>query len=114
MNMTSISLSYFFLVLSAICLIFFIYFKIIFINTSEYNNHRNKIVGSMKNPKAWRRNNNTMSYIFLLWTIISFSAFAYIKYFLGSRLISTMYIIAFLAIMVVSIAIFGLKRKANH
>lgn len=114
MNMTSISLSYFFLILSAICLIFFIYFKIIVINTSENSNHRKKIIGSMKDPKAWRRNNNKMSYIFLFWTIISFSTFAYIKYFLGSRLISTSYIIAFLAIMVVSIALLGLKRKASH
>ena len=114
MNMTSSSLSYFFLVLAAFCLIFFIYFKILIINTSEHSNHRNKIIGSMKNPDVWRNNNNKMSYIFLFWTIISFTAFVYIKYFYGYGLISSIYIIAFLVIMVVSIAFWGLKRKITH
>jgi hypothetical protein len=113
MNMTSISLSYFFLILSAFCLIFFIYFKILVMNTAENRKHKANIIGPMKNPDAWRKTNNKMSHIFLFWTIISFLSFVYIKYFFGVGLISSIYIIVFLGIMIVSIGLFGLKRKSS-
>lgn len=112
MNMNSNSLSYLFLIISAICLIFLFYFKILVINTSDDNKKKGKIIGSMKNPDAWRSRNNTMFYVFLFWTIISFLGFIYLKYFLGQGLISAIYVIAYFVIMVITIAIFGAKRKS--
>lgn len=111
MNMTSSSLSYLFLIISALCLIFLFYFKILVINTSDDSKKKAKIIGSMKDPDAWRSRNNTMFYVFLFWTIISFLVFVYLKYFFGQGLISAIYVIAYLAIMVISIGLFGMKRK---
>lgn len=83
-------------------------------NTSDHSKHKKNIIGSMKNPDIWRKNNNRMSYIFLFWTIISFLVFAYLKYFFGNGLISTIYVISFLVAMVISIGLFGVRRKSNN
>jgi hypothetical protein len=52
-----------------------------------------------------------MSYIFLFWCIASFAVFVYLKYFFGTGLVSAIYVIGFLAVMVISIALFGIRRK---
>lgn len=112
MNMTSSSLSYLFLVIAAFCLLFLFYFKILVMNTAEQSKRKDKIIGNMKDPDAWRNRNNKMSYVFLFWTIVSFLVFVYLKYFFGLGLISAIYVIAYLAVMVISISFFGMKRKS--
>jgi TRAP-type uncharacterized transport system fused permease subunit len=114
MNMTSSSLSYLFLILSALCLVFLFYFKILVINTSEHSKNKSKIIGSMKDPDAWRSRNNKMSYVFLFWTIVSFLIFVYLKYFFGLGLISTIYVIAYFIVMIISIGFFGMRRKSTN
>lgn len=113
MYMTSSSLSYFFLAITVLSIIFSFYFKVIVLNTSEGNSHRGKIIGKMKDPDAWRDKNNIMSYIFLFWSIISLGIFIYLKYYYGTGLVSLIYVIAYLILMVVSIAIAGAKRKSR-
>lgn len=111
MNMTSASLAYLFLIIAAVSCIFFFYFKILVMNTSEESKRRDKIIGDMKDPVNWRKRNNTMSYVFLFWTLVSFAVFVYIKYYLGLRLISAIYVIGFLVVMVISLIAFGAARR---
>jgi TRAP-type uncharacterized transport system fused permease subunit len=111
MNMNSAALSYLFLAIAAIDLAFVFYFKVLVMNTSENNKHRDKIIGKMKDPEDWRNRNNRMFYLFLFWCIASFAVFIYLKYFFGTGLVSTFYVIGFLAAMVISIALFGIRRK---
>ncbi|MCM0648448.1 hypothetical protein NBE98_08680 [Clostridium swellfunianum] len=111
MNMTSSALSYLFIAIAVVDLAFVFYFKVLVMNTSDNNRHKDKIVGNMKDPEDWRNRNNRMSYIFLFWCIASFAVFIYLKYFFGSGLVNTIYVIGFLAAMVISIALFGIRRK---
>lgn len=111
MNMTSSALSYLFIAIAVIDLIFVFYFKVLVMNTSENSSKRKNIIGSMKDPDDWRSRNNRMSYIFLFWCIASFAVFVYLKYFFGTGLVSAIYVIGFLAAMVISIALFGIRRK---
>jgi hypothetical protein len=111
--MTSSSLSYLFLVIGVLSFIFFCYFKILHYNTSDKSSKKEKIIGEMRNVDEWRSKNNRMSYIFLFWSIVSVGAFIYIKYFLGLRLISTIYVIGYLALVVISTAVAGIGRKAK-
>jgi len=67
----------------------------------------------MKDPDSWRDRNNTLSYIFLFWSILSLAAFVYLKYFYGIGLISGIYVIGYLAAMVLSIAVLGKARKSS-
>lgn len=113
MNFTSSALSYLFIAIAVIDLCFVAYFKILVVNTSENNNKRDKIIGSMKDPEDWRNRNNRMSYIFLFWAAASFAVFVYLKYFFGIGLVSPLYVIGFLAVMVISIALLGIKRKTS-
>jgi hypothetical protein len=111
MNMTSSALSYLFIAIAIIDLAFVFYFKVLVMNTSENSSRRKNIIGSMKDPDDWRSRNNRMSYIFLFWCIASFAVFVYLKYFFGTGLVSAIYVIGFLAAMVISIALFGIRRK---
>ena len=111
MNMTSSALSYLFIAITIIDLVFVLYFKVLVMNTSEHSSKRKNIIGSMKDPDDWRRRNNRMSYIFLFWCIASFAVFVYLKYFFGTGLVSAIYVIGFLGAMVISIALFGIRRK---
>lgn len=111
--MTSASLSYLFLAIAVIDLAFVVYFKVIVMNTSENNSHKDKIIGNMKDPADWRSRNNRMSYIFLFWCLASFGVFVYLKYFYGIGLVSAILIIGYLVLMVLSIAVFGIRRKTT-
>jgi hypothetical protein len=111
MNMTSSALSYLFIAIAVIDLAFVIYFKVLVMNTSESSSKRKNIIGTMKDPDDWRSRNNRMAYIFLFWCIASFAVFVYLKYFFGIGLVSAIYVIGFLAAMIISIALFGIKRK---
>lgn len=113
MNITNSSLSYLFIILTVIFFIFFSYFKILVSNTSDGNPKRDKIIGNMKDPYTWRERNNRMSYIFLFWSIVSLGLFIYFKYFAGLGLVSLAYLLIYLALIVISIAATGTKRKST-
>jgi hypothetical protein len=113
MNITSSSLSYLFIIIAAVFFIFFSYFKILVSNTSEGNIKRDKIVGKMKDPYTWRERNNRMSYVFLFWSVVSLGLFIYFKYFAGLGLVSLIYVLIYLALIIISIAIAGVKRKST-
>lgn len=113
MNMNSASLAYLFLAIAVVDLAFVIYFKTIVMNTSENSSKKDKIVGNMKDPADWRSRNNRMSYIFLFWCLASFGVFIYLKYFFGIGLVSGILVIGFLVVMILSIAIFGIRRKTT-
>lgn len=111
MAITSLSLSYYFLGVSIIALTFLFYFKTLVIRTSKENESRDKIIGNMKDPDAWRSRNNKMSYVSLFWTIISLAAFIYLKFFMASRLIPIIYLIVYLVAVALSLILFGIGRK---
>ncbi|MGH4118695.1 hypothetical protein [Clostridium sp.] len=111
MNITSISLSYVFLGIFIIALIFFLYYKFIVINTGEKSKRRDKIIGSMKDPDNWRDRNNKMAYVSLFWTIISISVFIYLKFFHTAGLISIIYVFVYLTVIVVSVSLFLTQNK---
>ncbi|EJO5346571.1 hypothetical protein NRP93_000622 [Clostridium botulinum] len=111
MNITSISLSYFFLGICLISLAFFIYFKILTNNSSKENNKNEKIVGDMKNPKTWLNKNTRMSYISLFWAIISLCVFIYLKFFTIPTIISILYVVGYIFLIVISVLIAGVKHK---
>lgn len=102
-NLTSISLSYYFLILGLLFLIAFFYFKVIFIKTDDKNSSRDKIIGTMKDPKQWRSKNNFMSYICIFWFLVSIAIFTYMKYFTYPKLISGIYLIIFACVSIVSV-----------
>lgn len=113
MYLTSISLSYFFLGISLIALGFLFYFKVLVIKTSPDKDSRKKIIGKMKDPDDWRDRNNKMAYVSLFWTIISIGIFIYLKFFFTAGLVSIMYLIAYIAFIVISTSFFGVKRKTK-
>ncbi|WP_061316658.1 hypothetical protein [Clostridium botulinum] len=108
MNVTSISLSYFFLGISLISLSFFIYFKILTSNSSKENE---KIVGDMKEPRTWLNRNNRMAYVSLFWAIVSLAIFIYLKFFIMPTIISILYVIGYAFLIVISVAIAGMKKQ---
>lgn len=112
MNITSISVSYMFLAIGIVCILFFVYFKLLYTSTNDNNKHRDKIIGKMKDPHKWRELNNKMSYVCLFWAVISLSIFIYLKYFITSTLISIYYIFLILALIVASILFVLIKKKA--
>ncbi|WP_434283848.1 hypothetical protein [Clostridium botulinum] len=111
MNVTSISLSYFFLGISLISLSFFIYFKILTNNSSKENENNEKIVGDMKEPKTWLNRNNRMAYVSLFWAIVSLAVFIYLKFFIMPTIISILYVIGYAFLIVISVAIAGMKKQ---
>ncbi|MCM8711322.1 hypothetical protein M2651_09790 [Clostridium sp. SYSU_GA19001] len=113
MTMTSHSLSYLFLGVTVISFIFFFYFKVLVSNTSEKSSKKEKIIGNMKNPSEWRSKNNRMSYVFLFWFLASLIIFIYLKFFYGLGLISGIYVIAYLALIVISAFVAGIRRKST-
>ncbi|RUT62007.1 hypothetical protein C1143_07680 [Clostridium botulinum] len=111
MNVTSISLSYFFLGISLISLSFFIYFKILTNNSSKEDENNEKIVGDMKEPKTWLNRNNRMAYVSLFWAIVSLAVFIYLKFFIMPTIISILYVIGYAFLIVISVAIAGMRKQ---
>ena len=111
MYITSISLSYALLITTIISCCFFVYFKTLVIKTSSAKESKDKILGKMKEPKAWRSRNNKMSYVSLFWTVISLLLFIYLKFFFIASLVSIIYIFAYIALIVITAALTGLKNK---
>lgn len=110
MNITSISLSYVFLVTLVINILYFLYFKFLFVSSSKENEKHDSIVGDMKNPDSWRKTNNRMSYTSLFWSLISLILFIYTKFFLTSGLISILIPFTYIFIIIISFLVFSRKR----
>ena len=113
MFLTSISLSYFFLGITLIALGFLFYFKVLVIKTDPEKSSRKNIIGKMKDPDSWRARNNKMAYVSLFWAIISLAIFIYLKFFFTAGLISIIYLIAYIALVVISTSLFGVRRKSK-
>lgn len=111
MYITKISLSYFFLGIGVIAIIFYVYFKFITIKTSSDSKDKDKILGNMKDVDAWRDRNTKMSYLSLFWAIISILAFIFLKFYYGAGLLSILLPFIYLALIVVSIVLFLPKKK---
>ena len=114
MYITSISLSYAFLGAAIIACCFFIYFKTLIIKTGDIKESKDEILGNMKEPEAWRNKNNKMSYLSLFWTVISLILFIYLKFFYTVSLVSILYIFAYLALIVITTALIGMKNTASN
>ncbi|SHH25568.1 hypothetical protein [Clostridium grantii] len=111
MNVTSLSLAYFFLGLFFVSIIFSFYFKILFIRTNPGNTHRDKIIGSMKDPISWRSRNNRTAYISMFWAFVSLAVFVYLKFFHKAGLINIIYVFAYVALAALSIIFLGKLKK---
>lgn len=107
---TTISLSYLFLIIAVLDLIFFIYFKLIVSASSKENGKKNKITGKMKNPEEWLKRNSKMSYVWLFWSVVSLFLFVYLKFFITPSLVSIFYIIGYAIALILSVIIFGIKN----
>ncbi|MBU3098303.1 MULTISPECIES: hypothetical protein [Clostridium] len=111
MNITSLSLSYMFFVVSIIEFIFFVYYKFLVINTGAKSKRRENIIGTMKDPEHWRKRNNIIAFISLFWSLTSIFAFIYLKFFYSTRLLSIVYVFIYIAAIVLSICVFIKKNK---
>ncbi|MBU3172675.1 hypothetical protein [Clostridium estertheticum] len=111
MNITSVSLSYIFFVVSIIEFIFFLYYKFLVINTGAKSKRRENIIGTMKDPEHWRKRNNIIAFISLFWSLISIFAFIYLKFFHATHLLSIVYVFIYIAAIVLSVFVFIKKNK---
>ncbi|MBX4265848.1 hypothetical protein [Clostridium estertheticum] len=111
MNITSVSLSYMFFVVSIIEFIFFLYYKFLVINTGAKSKRRENIIGTMKDPEHWRKRNNIIAFISLFWSLISIFAFIYLKFFYSTHLLSIVYVFIYIAVIVLSVFVFIKKNK---
>lgn len=102
MNISSISISYFLLIISIIALAFFLYFKIILLKANDSEENRNKIIGAAKDAEGWEKRNNLMCYLSLFWCVISMGGFIFLKYFYPPALFSLNYLYLYIAIIVLS------------
>lgn len=111
MFITSISLSYIFLGIAIVSLIFFIYFKVLYVKTAPDKKSRQDIIGKMKDPLSWRNKNNKMSYLSFFWFIISIALYVYLKFFFKPNLVSIAYIFIYIALIAISNIILIKKQK---
>lgn len=111
MEITSFSLSYLFLGIFFISLIFFIYFKVLVVKTEPDSKSNKKIIGTMKNPDIWRDKNNKMSYVSALWTVLSLILFIYFKFFYKAGLVNIIYFFVYIAVIILSVVLFGVKNN---
>lgn len=114
MYITSLSLSYVLLGTTVIACCFFLYFKTLVVKTSGTKESKDKILGKMKEPDLWRNKNNKMSYISLFWTVISLFLFIYLKFFQGAGLVPIIYLYAYIALIVLSMALIRVKNKSTN
>lgn len=105
MTVSTISMSYIFLGIFIFSASLSCYYKMLYIKTTPGNDSRHKIVGRMKDPITWRKQNNLLHYIFLIWSIISISIYIVIKFIFAPRVISIIYLIVYLLILLLSLLI---------
>ncbi|WP_410506379.1 hypothetical protein ACER0A_006075 [Haloimpatiens sp. FM7315] len=112
MYITSISLSYIFLAIGVLSFIFFLYFRIILMKSSNKKSNT-KILGKTKNPEIWRNKNNRMSYISFFWFALSVGFFVYFKFFFTSNLLSISYLFIYIALITVTMFAVMLPKMQN-
>ncbi|MDF2882698.1 MAG: hypothetical protein K0R54_3255 [Clostridiaceae bacterium] len=112
MNLTSISLSYYFLGTFFLSAVFFIYFKLLTVKVHS-DKYENKITGAMKDPQSWENRNRKMSYICLLWSILSLIIFIYLKFIMPAKLVSVFFVLIYIVLIIVSLLIFGVEKKVK-
>lgn len=112
MYITTISLSYVFLVMGIISLLFFSYFKFITLKSSKDDRSKKKIIGDMKSPEVWRNKNNTLSYICLFWAILSIALFTFLKFYYTASLLSIVYLFVYIALITLTLfMVLAIKTK---
>lgn len=112
LNFSTISLSYIFLGIFILAILFYLYFKFILVKSSPKSPTRDKIIGTMKKPEVWHERNKRMSYVALFWAIISLGIFVFLKYLYKSPIIPSFTIFIYLGIIVLSSILF-LPRKTR-
>ncbi|MFL0252277.1 hypothetical protein ACJDT4_17830 [Clostridium neuense] len=112
MNVTTISLSYWFLGIALIGIAFSIYFKSLVAKTSPGSKSRDKILGNMKDPMSWRQKNNMLSYISIFWTVISLILFIYLKFLSTAGLLPVYYMFVYVALIALSLLFVNVKGKS--
>lgn len=111
MGVSGISFSYIFLGIALISISFYLYFRLIYTESANYNSESSHIIGKMKDPENWRTKNNYMSYISLFWAIVSFSIFVALKFFFQISIISLAFLFIYIALIAVSAIYIVLKFK---
>lgn len=111
MYLTSISLSYFFLTVGILSAALYVYFKVLVVKTNPQRDSRHKILGDMKDPDSWIQRNKRMCYLSLFWAVVSILLFAILKFSYPMKLISTMYLIIYTIIVILSIAFFARAKN---
>ncbi|KGK87547.1 hypothetical protein SDC9_113315 [bioreactor metagenome] len=112
MNFSTISLSYIFLGIFVVAILFYAYFKFVLIKSSDKSPDKDKIIGTMKKPEVWHERNKRMSYIALFWSVISLAVFVFLKYLYKSPIIPSFMIFIYLGVIVLSSVLF-LPRKTR-
>ncbi|WP_102400462.1 hypothetical protein [Haloimpatiens massiliensis] len=114
MYITTISLSYVFLAMGIISLLFFSYFKFILVNSHKNSDNSKKIIGNMKNQKNWETKNNILSYICLFWAILSITIFIYLKFYYTASLLSIVYLFVYIAFIALTLfMVLTVKEKVK-
>ncbi|URZ01371.1 hypothetical protein [Clostridium felsineum] len=113
MNITTISLKYFFLALTIIGVFLTYYYKSLVMKTSPGHRDREKILGNMKDPISWRIRNNKLSIRILFWTAISFIIFLYLSLFVNAGTVSIIYLVIYMALIIASLISVKANKKST-
>lgn len=111
MYISSVSFSYFTLVISMISFFFAVYFKTLVMKTSPDSKTREKIIGSMKDPLTWRKMNNTAGNLSIFWCLVSMIFFIYFKFLFVYSVIYIYYAFAYIAAIGLSMLFIKSKDK---
>lgn len=65
----------------------------------------------MKDSKTWLNRNNKMAYVSLFWAIVSLGLFIYLKFFTMPTIISLLYVIGYIFLIVISVAVAGIRKQ---
>lgn len=112
MNLTSISLSYYFLGIFFISAAFFTYFMLLTTKAGS-SKYEDKIIGQMKDPESWKIRNKRLTYICLLWSILSLIIFVYLKFIISPKLVSIIFVLIYIVLIIVSLLMFGVEKKVK-
>ncbi|AAK78970.1 uncharacterized membrane protein (UPF0136 family) [Clostridium acetobutylicum] len=113
MNVTTISLKYFFFALTIIGALLSFYYRSLVSKTSPGNKNREKILGNMKDPISWRERNSKLSYISMFWTAVSFVIFLYFLLFSRTGTLSVTYLIIYIVLIAASLYFVKSNKKST-
>lgn len=112
--LTSVSISYFFLVVAIIAIAAYLYFKLLIIKTDPTSDKREKIMGNIKDPENWRERNRKMCHVCMFWFIVSIFTFIILKFFYKAPLIPMIYLVIYAIFIILSIIFYpGISKKAS-